>query len=103
METAFHTLLDRAVLHTHAVYVNAITCLSGGRALANRLFGEAVCWVAYEAPGLTLARAVENACRHYRSEHDRHPQAVFLENHGLIAAVGKHLDLRILPMGTFRA
>ncbi len=77
LETSFHaTLPQRVVLHTHSVYVNAFTCMEGGRdALAG--IGP---WVGYATPGYLLGRLVADA--HRATGADR----FVLENHGLITA-----------------
>lgn len=81
LETGFHAVLPRVVLHTHAVLVNAFTCMEGGeRALAGAL-GDTVPIVAYEPPGYALAVAVDRAWRARRAD----AQLIALANHGLIA------------------
>lgn len=58
METGFHALLGRAVLHTHSVVMNAFACCASGESLLGSLGGDIV-WIPYETPGLELARAIE--------------------------------------------
>ena len=83
METGFHLLLNRVVLHTHPVYLNAFTCSRGGREAFEDADPGSV-WVRYAAPGYPLARAVAERCAAHRAEHGRLPERIVLENHGLI-------------------
>jgi rhamnose utilization protein RhaD (predicted bifunctional aldolase and dehydrogenase)/NAD(P)-dependent dehydrogenase (short-subunit alcohol dehydrogenase family) len=86
VELLFHSLLpERFVLHTHPTTVNAVTCAQRGAEVSERLFGSTVLWIPYTDPGLPLARAIRDA----RAGHEERtgtaaPQAMFLQNHGLI-------------------
>jgi rhamnose utilization protein RhaD (predicted bifunctional aldolase and dehydrogenase) len=86
LETPFHAMFDRCVLHTHAVYANAFACMQNGHVELGRILSEPVCFVEYHAPGYALARAIEGATRAYSAAHGRAPGAVLLENHGLITS-----------------
>ncbi|MGH9521604.1 MAG: class II aldolase/adducin family protein [Terriglobales bacterium] len=80
LETGFHAVLGRVVLHTHPVYSNAFACMRDGHvALDAALPGETL-WVAYAAPGYALGRAVDRACAASGAV------SVVLENHGHIAS-----------------
>lgn len=91
MESGFHAVLGRAVLHTHPVFANAFTCMCSGREAAERALGGPVAWVSYHTPGLELSVAVHRAAQEWRQRHGRLPDVVFLENHGLIAC-GQTVD-----------
>ena len=91
LETLFHTMFDRCVLHTHAVYANAFACMSGGAAELARILNEPVCAVPYEAPGYALARLVQKSVRSHFRRHGEQPPFVLLQNHGLIAS-GKDMQ-----------
>ncbi len=84
METGFHLLLERVVLHTHPVYLNAFTCSQDGRAAFEDAAGVAVAWVPYATPGYPLAKVVAESCVEFRAAHGRPPGRIVLENHGLI-------------------
>jgi rhamnose utilization protein RhaD (predicted bifunctional aldolase and dehydrogenase) len=79
--------------HTHPTAVNAILCSREGmRALAGRVYPDeiVVCGMApvlvdYVDPGVPLARAVRDATQRYSEERGYRPQAVLIQNHGLIA------------------
>lgn len=78
LETGVHAALPaRVVLHTHAVFVNALSCMEGGE----RALGDLGPVVAYEPPGYALAVAVDRAWRARRTE----APLIALANHGLIA------------------
>ena len=86
VELLFHALLlERFVLHTHPLDINAVTCNSDGAALAGRLFGDLALWVPYTDPGLPLARAIVEARRAHVERTGRPAPAVTLmQNHGII-------------------
>jgi rhamnose utilization protein RhaD (predicted bifunctional aldolase and dehydrogenase) len=86
MEAGFHALLGRVVLHTHPVYVNAFTCMIGGRGHLETLWGRELAWVPYCAPGHQLALAVDRACAEFDRRHGTPPRVIALENHGLIVS-----------------
>lgn len=81
LETGFHALLGRVVLHTHPVHVNAVTCRVDGPALAREvLAGIDHAWVPYAPPGHALALEVARVVA-------RAPARVLLlESHGLIVS-----------------
>ena len=88
VEVLFHAFLpDRFVLHTHPPAINAVTCNSGGAALATRLFGDEALWVPYTNPGLPLARAIVEARRAFVARTGRPaPPVTLMQNHGIIVA-----------------
>lgn len=88
VELLFHALLPEAiVLHTHPTTINALTCSTDGRAIAERVLGDDVLWVPYTDPGLPLARAIHDAREARRAGTGGSvPSAVLLQNHGLIVA-----------------
>lgn len=84
METGFHVLLERVVLHTHPVYLNAFACSEGGREAFREAGGGEVAWVPYATPGYPLAALVAAQCARHRADHGRLPRRIVLQNHGLI-------------------
>ena len=88
VESALHALLGRAVIHTHPVAVNALTCGPGEKALPELTRpGELPpLWIPYCNPGWTLARVTKAAVEAYEQQHGRLPAVIFLENHGIITA-----------------
>jgi rhamnose utilization protein RhaD (predicted bifunctional aldolase and dehydrogenase) len=80
IETLLHAFLPaRAVLHTHADAILALTNNKGREETVRRCFGEDVIIVPYLRPGFRLSRDVADAF-------DRQPSAsaLVLMNHGLI-------------------
>jgi rhamnose utilization protein RhaD (predicted bifunctional aldolase and dehydrogenase) len=88
VELLFHALLpEPLVLHTHPTIVNALTCATRGRELADEIFGASALWIPYTDPGLPLARAIRDArLAHARQTGDPIPRTVLLQNHGLIVS-----------------
>jgi rhamnose utilization protein RhaD (predicted bifunctional aldolase and dehydrogenase) len=78
METGFHALLGRAVLHTHPIWANLITCSVEGPSLAAKICPEAA-WIPYAAPGQPLMCAVQKGLQGKAGIH-----LVLLQNHGII-------------------
>jgi len=83
METGFHVLLDRVVLHTHSVYVNALTCSEEGRsALTQNLnLSEKFDFISYKNPGLDLTLEIRK-----NLETNPETRVYFLQNHGIIVS-----------------
>lgn len=80
------------VVHTHPEPVLSLVCLPEASEWAGRrLFpdeivccGPATAFVPYVAPGLPLARALEERGRAFHAEWGCWPKTLWLENHGLI-------------------
>ncbi len=80
--------------HTHATYVNMLTCCKDAEKLiAGRLFpDEIVCcgvaplWVPYTDPGLPLARELAARCEAYIEKYNSAPRVILMQNHGMICA-----------------
>lgn len=93
IETGFHAILDVAVIHTHSVYVNILTCSYEGKEILNKLFNDAA-FITYHTPGAPLTFAISQLLK-------TSPYSVFfLENHGVIVsgktvreAHQKHTDI----------
>jgi len=79
IETGFHALLDKYVVHSHSVFANLLTCALEGQALVTQLFAEAL-WIAYATPGRDITLAIQAALQ----KTSKMPAVLFLENHGLI-------------------
>ena len=96
IETLLHAFLPaKAVLHTHADAILAITNTRGREETVRAAFGDSVITVPYRRPGFRLSRDVADAF-------DRQPDAegLILMNHGLITwgetvqeAYEKHIAL----------
>lgn len=79
METSFHVLLDKYVIHTHPIYLTLLLCLKNSRAIVSELFSDLDhAYIEYSAPGYNLYKKILalNSLR----------QVYFLENHGVIVS-----------------
>ncbi len=80
-----HMAPGRFVLHAHPTVVNALTCCRDGAALAHEIFGDAILWVSYVDPGLTIAQAMWSAmCEHKVRTGMNAPRAILMQNHGVM-------------------
>lgn len=88
VEILFHALIPETfVLHTHPLFINAVTCNADGEELTARLFGDDVLWVPYVDPGLPLARLIKQRRDEFTARTGQEPpRATFLMNHGLIVS-----------------
>ena len=112
VETGFHSLMKKYVMHTHPVYTNVITCAENGEKLAQEICKDIdFVWIPYINPGFSLTLAIGEAIAAYEHEKGAFPKVVFLENHGLVTtaddaeecarlhiqvndAIKKHLELK---------
>lgn len=110
METGFHALLGSAVLHSHSVYANVLTCAMGGQAIVGQMFPQSL-WIDYVTPGMDLSLTIQQALQNEKRE----MRLIFLRNHGIIISgdnstectvthqvvneqIRRHLDLPIFNL-----
>lgn len=75
METGFHARLDKYVIHTHPVYLNALLCLEDSQDIVAKVFaGWDYKYVDYKNPGFELCCNVKPS----------QSGTYFLANHGLV-------------------
>lgn len=87
--------------HTHPSAINAITCsLRFEELLAGRVFpeevvvlGPASLLIDYADPGVPLGRAVRDGARDFVERYHQPPRAIYLKNHGFIAAGSSARDV----------
>ena len=80
-----HLVPGKYVIHSHATVAETLTCHTGGRALAEEIFGDDILWVPYVDPGFMLARELKQAIEDYPARTGRElPKAILMANHGLI-------------------
>jgi rhamnose utilization protein RhaD (predicted bifunctional aldolase and dehydrogenase) len=87
VETGFHSILDKYVIHTHSVYSNLINCSEDGINLLKTIFKYAdfsYISIPYINPGLELSVVMSHAIQEYQTQHSHKPEVIFLVNHGLI-------------------
>lgn len=88
METGFHSLLKKFVIHSHSVYANIIGCSTEGKGILKLLRSvtpRKVLFIPYHTPGAALTIAIRNLLKDYSNEFGLMPDIILLENHGLIA------------------
>lgn len=97
MESGFHALLGDAVIHTHSVFANVLTCSKEGESIVQELFPEAL-WLSYTTPGRELTIAIRDILKGLESA----ATVIFLQNHGVIVsaassqeALGLHEELNL--------
>lgn len=87
IETGFHSLLDKIVIHSHSVYANILCCASEGEQLVKEIFKNTditTLWIAYNNPGFNLTIDINKKLKEYCEINKAYPKAIFLQNHGLI-------------------
>jgi rhamnose utilization protein RhaD (predicted bifunctional aldolase and dehydrogenase) len=103
LETGFHAVLGRVVLHTHPVYVNAFACMEGGDTALARVLDEPVAWVRYEPPGYSLGVEVDRVCAIFQRVHGQPPAQIVLGNHGFIASAVSGAEAIAITLKLVRA
>lgn len=84
IEAGFHALLPpAAVLHSHSILANLLTCAREGEALCRTLLPEAI-WVPYASPGLPVTSSVQS--RLATLDPVQPTIVLLLQNHGLVVA-----------------
>ena len=83
LESGFHASLGKVVLHLHPVYINAFTCMEGGRDLLSSATSLSFKWVKYATPGQELAVELHKTLA---AERFKESACIVLENHGFIAS-----------------
>jgi rhamnose utilization protein RhaD (predicted bifunctional aldolase and dehydrogenase) len=89
VEASLHALLDRVVIHTHAIHLTAFLASRNSREQWREVLAgidEPALYVPYVDPGYSLASVLDREIAAYESSHGRRPQIVLLENHGLFVA-----------------
>jgi NAD(P)-dependent dehydrogenase (short-subunit alcohol dehydrogenase family)/rhamnose utilization protein RhaD (predicted bifunctional aldolase and dehydrogenase) len=92
VESSLHALLDRVVIHVHAVGINAFLCARDSRKEHSHVLSfleDPPLYVPYVDPGYTLAARMAREIEEYRSRHGKLPPVVLLENHGVFVAAGR--------------
>jgi NAD(P)-dependent dehydrogenase (short-subunit alcohol dehydrogenase family)/rhamnose utilization protein RhaD (predicted bifunctional aldolase and dehydrogenase) len=95
VETLLHDLFEKPyVAHTHPPLINALTCGRDGGRAARELFADEVLWIPTVNPGYILAVATRRAVLAYREKHNRDPEVLLFQNHGLCVAGESFEDIR---------
>jgi rhamnose utilization protein RhaD (predicted bifunctional aldolase and dehydrogenase) len=86
LESHFHALLDKCVVHLHPQAVLAYTCAKNGREKLQELFRNEKpppVWVPYVGLGYMLAKKIKAITTDYKNRYGRNPAIMFFQNHGL--------------------
>lgn len=89
VEAGFHSFLKKYVIHTHSVYANMICCTSNGAETVDKIFRDCefgTAWIPYINPGFCLSLKIAEAVKKAANESGKYPEAIFMENHGLIVS-----------------
>lgn len=86
IETLLHSLLDKYVLHTHAVVANLMLVQQDWIEKLLLFFPNAI-FVKYQTPGIDLAIELE---KQLRIKNDQFSKIIFLQNHGVIISSNSH-------------
>jgi rhamnose utilization protein RhaD (predicted bifunctional aldolase and dehydrogenase) len=86
IETGFHALLGKYVIHSHSVFLNVLLCSEEGKNIVISLFPDSV-WVNYCTPGKNLTLAIKKALEETK---DVFEGLIFLESHGMISTASSY-------------
>ena len=89
VEAGFHSLMQRFVLHTHAVYANLAACSAEAQSILDAaLAGEPFAWgyVPYINPGAQLTFAIAAEIDRVERATGQKPKVILMQNHGIIAS-----------------
>jgi rhamnose utilization protein RhaD (predicted bifunctional aldolase and dehydrogenase) len=95
IETFLHAMLGKYTLHTHPIAVNILACRKDWNEALLQLFPDALL-VKYVTPGIDLAIELNKELNIYLSRHNRIPEVIFLQNHGLIVTSNVYEKIEIL-------
>ena len=88
METGFHAVLDKYVVHTHSVWSNLINCITEPfellKSLQNKT-GLNIAYIPFVSPGFGLSYLITQELKKADQSGVTRPQVLFLENHGIVA------------------
>ena len=94
-----HLVPGTFVVHSHATIVNTLTCHTGGKQLAEEIFGDDIVWLPYVDPGFVLGQKLKQVLQDHAARTGGLPaKAILMENHGLIVAgddaetIRRHMD-----------
>lgn len=88
METGFHSVLNKYVVHTHSVWSNLINCIASHDKLVEKLrqeLGIKIAVIPYVSPGFGLSYLITRVVKQAKENNEEVPPVLFLLNHGIIA------------------
>jgi len=90
IETTFHAILQKYVLHTHPMVVNMLVCRQDWMQQIINVFPDNdFCFIEYQTPGIDLALELNKKVK----EAGQIPRVTFLQNHGLIVSSNNIEDI----------
>jgi len=93
VETSLHDMLEyKFVLHVHPAIINGITCADKGKTYAKKHFPSAA-WADSTKAGYILAKETKRVIDEYIKNYGKHPNVIFVENHGVFFAADTLKDL----------
>ena len=102
METGFHAVLDKYVVHTHSVWANLLNCNSNRSAflelLKEKLSFDWI-FIPYVNPGFSLSYLITKSINEAKNK----PMIFFLENHGVVAHADDMSTVHLLLEATDNA
>ena len=85
IETGFHSILKKYVIHSHSVYANILTCCDEFEHLVDAIFKkDNFINIKYFPPGTSLTKNILIDYNLYFKNFNKYPEIIFLKNHGLI-------------------
>ncbi|MFP4176731.1 MAG: SDR family oxidoreductase [Candidatus Brocadiia bacterium] len=89
VETLLHAQLGKCVVHTHPSFLNGLLSAQGGEAVIRELYADLeppTLYIEYTDFGYPLAVRMKEEIEAYSQQHDRLPEVMFLENHGVFVS-----------------
>lgn len=89
IESFFHALLDRVVIHLHPECVLSVACAENGPAVVRKIFADEKyppLWIPYVGLGYVSAQRIQLLAGRYEKAYGRKPAIMFMENHGLLVS-----------------
>lgn len=97
IETGFHSILKKFVIHSHSVYANILTCCNEFEHLVDVIFkNDNYINIQYFPPGTTLTKNILINYNLYFNNFNKNPDIIFLKNHGLIVHSEDNLKCKSL-------
>jgi ribulose-5-phosphate 4-epimerase/fuculose-1-phosphate aldolase len=99
METGFHAVLDKFVVHTHSVWSNLVNCTSNPFELLKRIqikTGLNIAYIPFVSPGFGLSYFITQELKNSNELSTKRPQVFFLENHGIVSHSNNLLEAQTM-------
>jgi rhamnose utilization protein RhaD (predicted bifunctional aldolase and dehydrogenase)/NAD(P)-dependent dehydrogenase (short-subunit alcohol dehydrogenase family) len=95
VDTLLHHIVDyNYVVHTHPTLANAILCSQNAERYIKDIFGKEALFIPYVNPGYSLAVYIYKELKQYKERVGKHPETIFLENHGVIVSADNTEEIK---------